>query len=200
MKSLLQASERITNVIVVDNGSTDGTRLAAARAGAVVVTADSVGKGQAIAVGIDFVTTDHVLLCDGDLTPFPVSSVDRLTDPSAGDKMIIGYPEFTQNTPWAEPGSLWMFLSGVRSLPTRIVASLVNQGFLRGYAVEVMINRYAMQNGIKAEPFPLLSVYGKVKWGREREQAMRNDFEWLKSIDFDNLNLKEGTTENERTR
>lgn len=56
------------NVVVVDDGSTDGTADAAERAGAVVLRlARNSGKGQALNAGLGHCTKDVLLILDADL-------------------------------------------------------------------------------------------------------------------------------------
>lgn len=177
----------VGKVIVVDNGSADGTGKVAENAGASVVICDDLGKGQAVARGVEEVTTDRVMLCDGDLTPFPGYQVAGLSWHIWDNSMIIGVPQFTQNVPWAQRGALWGFLSGVRVVPVKIVRDLKERGLLFGYTVEVMLNKSAQVNGMKIYKIPLYGVRGKVQWGEERKEAMRRDFEWMHGKDFGKL-------------
>ncbi len=53
-------------VVVVDNGSTDGTAEVARRLGATVVTEPRPGYGAAVHAGVLAATADHVAVMDGD--------------------------------------------------------------------------------------------------------------------------------------
>jgi hypothetical protein len=57
----------VTEVIVVDNDSRDGTGIEAERAGANVVEESQVGKGHAVLTGLDTAETELVFLIDGDI-------------------------------------------------------------------------------------------------------------------------------------
>jgi glucosyl-3-phosphoglycerate synthase len=73
----------VRNVVVVDDGSTDGTAAVAAEAGARVVTADPVlgpGKGQAMWKGLAESCGDVVVFLDADLSPFDPAYVPRLVE------------------------------------------------------------------------------------------------------------------------
>jgi dolichol-phosphate mannosyltransferase len=69
-----------TNVLVVDGGSTDGTREAATEAGARVVEQSGSGKGQAVREGLRLVDAPYVLMLDGDGTYDPADA-DRMLAP-----------------------------------------------------------------------------------------------------------------------
>jgi len=68
------------NVLVVDGGSSDGTRELAAEAGARVRVQSGSGKGQAIREALDYVEAPYVLMADGDLTYRP-EEADRMLEP-----------------------------------------------------------------------------------------------------------------------
>src|SRR4051812_27725625 len=77
---------RVHEVLVVDDGSADGTGERAARAGARVVRADDVldgyapgpGKGQAMWKGVAEASGDLIVFCDADLTGFDPAYVTHL--------------------------------------------------------------------------------------------------------------------------
>ncbi|HVF32851.1 MAG TPA: glycosyltransferase [Acidimicrobiales bacterium] len=73
---------RVVEVLVVDDGSTDGTAAVAAGAGAVVVAADATGrgKGQAMWKGVAECVGDVIVFCDADLDPFDPAYVRGLVD------------------------------------------------------------------------------------------------------------------------
>jgi glucosyl-3-phosphoglycerate synthase len=77
------ADPRVAEVVVVDDGSTDGTAAVAADAGARVVSADAEigpGKGQAMWKGVAEASGDLVVFCDADLEGFDPAFVPRLVD------------------------------------------------------------------------------------------------------------------------
>ena len=85
----------VVEVVVVDDASTDGTAEAAAAAGARVVRlAENVGKGGAVAAGIDAAPeADVYLLVDADLGSSAASApalLDPVLDGTAD--MVIGVP------------------------------------------------------------------------------------------------------------
>lgn len=66
------------NVLVVDGGSTDGTRDLARERGARVVTQRGKGKGQAVREAFDYIDVPYVLMLDGDLTYDPADAPKML--------------------------------------------------------------------------------------------------------------------------
>ena len=73
------------NVLVVDGGSTDGTRELAREAGARVVQQSGSGKGQAVREALGLVEAPYVLLVDGDATYRP-EEADRMVEPLLSDE------------------------------------------------------------------------------------------------------------------
>lgn len=92
----------VDRVIVVDDGSRDGTADRARDAGAeVVVHAVNVGKGGAVRTGLarvfggDFT---HVLLLDGDLQHLPQEAASLLREAASGDAdVVIGERRFERS-------------------------------------------------------------------------------------------------------
>lgn len=68
------------DVLVVDGGSTDGTRDLAREAGARVVVQSGSGKGQAVREGVRMADADVILMADADATYDP-GQADRMLEP-----------------------------------------------------------------------------------------------------------------------
>ncbi|MWG35710.1 S-layer glycoprotein N-glycosyltransferase AglJ [Halomarina oriensis] len=66
------------NVLVVDGGSTDGTRDLARERGARVIEQSGEGKGQAVREAFDYVDVPYVLMLDGDMTYDPADAPKML--------------------------------------------------------------------------------------------------------------------------
>ena len=71
----------IENVLVIDGGSTDGTRAAASDAGARVVVQSGRGKGQAVREAVrDHISATYVLMADADAT-YDAADAEAMLDP-----------------------------------------------------------------------------------------------------------------------
>ncbi len=77
----VSASPLVSEVIVVDDGSIDGTPDAAARAGAKVITSTLLGKGASLEDGVRTASQETIVFLDGDLTGLAEDLIERLTDP-----------------------------------------------------------------------------------------------------------------------
>jgi glycosyltransferase involved in cell wall biosynthesis len=128
-------------VIVVDDGSTDGTAETAAAAGAKVVRLDTGGegsKGRAMEAGVAATGADAILFVDADCTGLRAGHLDAICRPFVEGRatMSIGCFEY---------GLLnWLVLrfpptTGERIIP-RWVWDAVAPEKRVGYSIEVMIN------------------------------------------------------------
>jgi glycosyltransferase involved in cell wall biosynthesis len=96
------AARFVSQVVVVDDGSTDATAARAAAAGAIVLRHDrNRGKGHAIRTGLTYILErkySHVLLLDADMQHDP-SEIPKLIEQAErgiGD-FILGEREFTKD-------------------------------------------------------------------------------------------------------
>lgn len=87
----------VDEILVVNDGSTDATGMAAAAAGAKVITrASSTGKGSAMAAGVEAATGDIVVFLDADVLNTRPDYVPSLVGPLLADDnvaLVKGYYE-----------------------------------------------------------------------------------------------------------
>jgi glucosyl-3-phosphoglycerate synthase len=95
----------VDDVLVVDDGSTDGTGAIAARAGARVITGESPsgGKGQAMRVALREAEGDLIAFIDGDVTNFGPHFVTGLLGPLLTDDVTTVVKGFYQRPLHGEP-------------------------------------------------------------------------------------------------
>ncbi|NLG80241.1 MAG: glycosyltransferase family 2 protein [Firmicutes bacterium] len=153
-------------VLVVDDGSTDGTAPAAAAAGARVVRMERrSGKGAALTEGVMRATGDVVVFLDADLAE-TASEVGRLIAPvvrGEADMAIARFPRAPRGTGVGGFGivkavarlgirclcGLWLSapLSGQRAARREVVLGLVP--FAGGFGVEVALTIDAARRGYR---------------------------------------------------
>ena len=138
------ASPLVTEVVVVNDGSRDGTSLAAGHAGARVIDLpENRGKGAAIQAAIAASEGDVLLLLDADLVGLEADHVRRLLSPVLGGEadMTIGVFErgrtFTDLAQVITPG-----LSGQRAVLRPLLQEIAGLDLAR-FGTEVTLNRIA---------------------------------------------------------
>jgi len=106
-------------VLVVDGGSTDGTRELAREAGARVIEQSGSGKGQAVREALGCVEAPYVLMVDGDATYRP-EEAPRMVEP-----LLAGEAEHVIGNRFAnmQPGAM--------SRLNRVGNGLINRAFRR---------------------------------------------------------------------
>ena len=90
-------SPGVTEVIVVDDGSIDGTPELAREAGARVVTSTLMGKGASMEDGVWAAQNDVLVYLDGDLAGLKEDLITRLTDPILHNKADFVKARFTRS-------------------------------------------------------------------------------------------------------
>lgn len=113
----------VASVIVVDNGSTDDTASAAARAGAQVISEPLPGLGKAMKQGIAAAETDYILRTDADISNWNPTWLESLCRPNKGclirATFTSPYDEFPITRLVVRP-YLEVFVPDLASLPTPI--------------------------------------------------------------------------------
>ncbi len=139
---------RLDRVVVIDDGSTDGTGDVALRHGAELLRApDNRGKTQALRRGLQTVRTSHVVLIDADLLGLTPEAVELLIAPVAAGTADASL-SLRGNAPW-----LWRrigidYISGERVFPMALIADrLAALDHLRRFGFEVFLNGLLIAGG-----------------------------------------------------
>jgi glucosyl-3-phosphoglycerate synthase len=88
---------RVGEVLVIDDGSIDGTDELAERAGAKVVTSSLLGKGASMEDGLQAAKHDVILYLDGDLRGLRRDLIRRMTQPLFADEADFVKARFARN-------------------------------------------------------------------------------------------------------
>ena len=131
---------RLAEVIVVDDGSTDGTAGAAARPGVTVIRQPNRGKSAAVATGIAAARHDLVLLIDSDLQGLTPAALEALMVPVLSGQADVSV-SLRRNAPW-----LWQrigldYISGERLVPRHLLPPPGVMAALPRFGLEVEMNR-----------------------------------------------------------
>ena len=140
----------VDEVIVVDDGSTDGTGPIARALGARVVRRTGApGKGAAMASAARVVTGDIVVFVDADVSNFGLHFVTRLLEPLLGDPSLVLVKGTYRRASNGGAGGGRVTELLARPLLRRLVPELA---FVRQpLAGEVAVRRHALE-GLRLEP------------------------------------------------
>jgi glycosyltransferase involved in cell wall biosynthesis len=149
---VLLAYPGFAEVIVSDDGSTDGTaRLAAAKGARVVRHERRGGKGAAMRRAVETTTAEVLFFCDADIAGLTHAMIDEVVAPVlAGtsemfvaqiDRRIYKAPLVLRNVP---------LLGGIRAV-TRELWESVPESFKAGFGIESALNHYAAQGGHRVQ-------------------------------------------------
>ncbi len=176
------AAGHVAQVLVVDDGSTDGTGETAAAAGADVLRLErNGGKGTAVRAGLSRIfqgDATHVLFMDGDLQHRPEEIPCLLAEAAAtGAAMVIGERVFVRHEMppsryWANVIGSWALatLMGVTLKDTQSGFRLVRADVLKqlsleavGYEFETELVVKLARRGARIAGVPIKAVYGGEK-------------------------------------
>jgi glycosyltransferase involved in cell wall biosynthesis len=146
--SVLKATPSIHEILVVSDGSTDGTVEIAREMGLRAIhLRENQGKGRAMAIGVAHTDAEILLFVDGDMLNLTGDLLDRLVEPVLAGRsdMNVGI----RHRGWlidAFHPHTGPLLSGVRCL-RREIFEAVPDSHLEGFAVETGLNWACRQLG-----------------------------------------------------
>jgi glucosyl-3-phosphoglycerate synthase len=160
-RDLVEAVPLVDEILVVDDGSTDGTVAAAAGAGAKVLSTDEIlgehgcgtGKGEALWKGTYAASGTLIAFCDADIEGFESHFVTGLLGPLLHDRGIRFVKGFYERPDGHAPGT------GGRTteLVARPVIALLHPGL--GEIVQPLSGEYAARREV-LECLPFVQGYG----------------------------------------
>lgn len=175
---------RLGRVLVIDDGSTDGTGEVALRHGAELLRVpENGGKTHALRLGLQTVRTSHVLLIDADLIGLTRETITALLAPVAGGAAQAAL-SLRGNAPW-----LWRrigidYISGERALPMALFAGrLAAFDRLPRFGFEAFLNTLLIESGrpIAIVDWPAVASPAKSR-KRGRGPGLRADIAMLADI------------------
>ncbi|MGL4611174.1 MAG: glycosyltransferase family 2 protein [Trueperaceae bacterium] len=146
-------------VLVVDDGSSDGTSSTAKAAGATVLTLpQNLGKGGAVHEGVHALGTEVVLLIDADLTGLTVQHLQDLARPVLENKADMSRGVFTGGR-WTTTAAqqLTPQLNGQRAIKREKFLDIRGLRNSR-YGIETIITDHAKRNGWRTIDVALANV------------------------------------------
>lgn len=164
----------VTEVIVVDDGSTDGTReLLKAHEGIhLIALPKNHGKTFAVMTGLKQARHDHVLLLDADLQGLTAEAITELIEP-----VMKGEADMTLSL---RKNSLSVFrylnldfISGERVFHRRVLGDLNALSKLTGFGLEVFLNQKAIEQNLRMKSVDFKDVITPRKFVK---------FGWLKGV------------------
>ena len=162
------AAHEPRRVVVVDDGSTDGTTDAARQAGAeVLVMPTNGGKARAMDAGVRAVFNNGILFLDADLVGIRPEEIDAMIEPwLRGIKMVVG--TITDGQKY-----LFSVFAGPRTMAratwlwaTTVEPSLVDSGYGVEVVLAALANRYGWTVAEVQLDVPFVDQASK--WGGSR--------------------------------
>lgn len=161
----LAQSPSIGDIIVVSDGSTDGTYEAAAghNGAKAIKLPQNVGKGGAMVAGAKCTDADVIAFFDADLVGLTPLHVEALVQPVLDGRSDMSIGVFKQGrrcTDWAQ--KIAPYISGQRAIRREDFLSAPGLEGTR-YGVEVSLCRYARSRGLNTVMVPLPGVTHPMK-------------------------------------
>lgn len=149
----------LTDVIVVSDGSTDGTAKVAAEAGAKVIELpQNQGKGAAVFAGVNATDADVIVLLDADLIGLTPRHIIHLLLPVKKGRVDMTVGMFRSGRRLTDLSQrLTPFLSGQRAIVRAIFDGLSDLELTR-YGVDITISCYAKQKGHRVQKVTLSGI------------------------------------------
>lgn len=146
--NVLKKNSLIDEILVIDDGSTDNSAALASSLGAQVISLEkNQGKGAALECGINHITSEIILMLDGDLLGLEDKHIRLLLDPLLKNQCDMTVGVFSHGRGVTDLAQfLAPHLSGQRAVKTSVIKGIKNLSDC-GYGVELAINEYVKQRG-----------------------------------------------------
>lgn len=175
--------EHVRRVIVIDDGSSDGTGELALDAGAEVLRRDARtgSKAHAMRLGVESTDATHILFVDADCTDLTSRHLDAVCRPVLDGRAEMSLGAFDYG--WLN----WLVLrcpplSGERIVP-RWVWDAVPESKLDGYTIEVRLNEVICEGGFRTSARTMTGVFHRTKRDKfGRAEGFRRTWRMYRSL------------------
>lgn len=144
----IQNHSEVDGVLVVDDGSSDGTAFVSKKTGVRVISLEkNQGKGAALQRGIEEINSDIILMLDADLIGLKEKHINTLLDPIFKGECDMTVGVFSDGRGLTDLAQFFApNLSGQRAVKTNVIKNIGNLKD-SGYGVEIAINKYVKKFG-----------------------------------------------------
>jgi glycosyltransferase involved in cell wall biosynthesis len=193
----LAASKLFDEIIVISDGSTDGTSTAARTAGATTVHELPIngGKSSALQHGVTHTDAEFVAFFDADLIGFTAAHARAIVEPVLNGQlaMSVGWRDrnwlsnFTQR--------FLPLIAGERAM-RRDIFENIPERFIHGFMIEAATNYYCRANRLPygatlLKGLTVRTKYQKVGWAKALPEYARMYYQVLKAMVLVRLHRRE---------
>jgi polyisoprenyl-phosphate glycosyltransferase len=148
--SVLKKSSLINNIIVVSDGSEDGTVNTALEIEGIEIVEllENRGKGGAVRAGLKCCVSEIILILDADLIGLKTSHVEDLLRPVLDEEAVMSVGLFEKGRVVTDLAQkMAPFLSGQRALKRELLENISDLDLSR-FGLEVALHQYVEENDI----------------------------------------------------